>query len=79
MRFNHERFLDVKLLYFGVFFQKTNVLAGAINSACNPVFYYMYMPSFRRAVIRTVLPCVKKNDSETSTSNNTTETSTDNL
>ena len=37
---------------------------GAINSACNPVFYSMFMPSFRRALLNTVAPCVMKSVTE---------------
>ncbi len=39
-------------------FQKSNVIMGAINSACNPIFYVVFMPSFRRAMMATFLPCV---------------------
>ena len=45
---------------------------GSINSACNPIFY-MFMPSFRLALLKTFLPCGKKNDlhsEERSTANN---------
>ena len=45
---------------FLVLFQKTNVLMGSINSACNPIFYCLFMPSFRRAVTRTFMPCAMK-------------------
>ena len=46
-------------------FQKTNVIAGAINSACNPPFYFLFMPSFRRAVMVTFFPCAVKREEVT--------------
>ena len=40
--------------------QKTNVLAGGINSSCNPAIYCVFMPSFRRALVKTFFPCFHK-------------------
>ena len=48
------------LFQFFLILQKTNVLAGGINSACNPAFYCLFMPSFRRALIKTFFPCLEK-------------------
>ena len=41
-------------------------MMGAINSACNPVLYCLFMPSFRRALSNTILPCIVKNNDDTS-------------
>lgn len=60
------------------FLQKTNVLAGAINSSCNPVFYCIFMPGFRRALLKTFVPCFKnftRSTSERSSESNSGTTS----
>ena len=59
-------------------FQKVNVFMSVINSSANPFLYFAFMPTFRRAVMKTFLLCLQNkvfpvNDSstETNTTSNT--------
>ena len=55
--------------------QKTNVISGTINSSCNPIFYCLYMPSFRHALLKTFLPCINVTPATRSESNSIEMTS----
>ena len=46
---------------FHSFFQKVNVFMSSVNSAANPFLYFAFMPTFRRSIKKTFLPCLGAN------------------
>ena len=45
--------------------QKIGVWLSAFNSVANPFVYIMMMPSYRKSVIKTFLPCAVRDQPET--------------
>ena len=52
--------------------QKIGVWLSAFNSVANPFVYIMMMPSYRKCVIKTFLPCVVRDQPETGKGRNST-------
>ena len=68
---NHDK-IKKKFYFFQI-----NVLMSSINSMANPALYLIFMPAFRRCVVKTFFPCLKNKIWPQETHNtNTTQTTT---